>query len=218
MFNPLKVALLTLIPLGLFAQMGGGLTGFGMMGQAMAGMGASGPVVAADGTIYTLRRGPRQMMGMTQMASSLELVAIDPANGSDRWKLPLSGYLLSQLVLAPDGTIFLTDSEPGMMFDFGKGMWGPATRGDSAQKSRLIIIATTPDSARIVNQVSIDVDMLSQPVVSSDGAGSYVVYVNTFDMGEPGAMMQSGNVSVERALFAFLPDGSIKFMVKLGQM
>ena len=189
-----------------------------MMGQAMSGMGASGPVVAPDSTAYSLRQSTRTGMGMMSTGGGYELVAISPIDGSDRWKLQLSGYLFSQPVLAPDGNIFLTDSEPGMMFDFTSGMWGPTTRGDTAQKSQLIVISTTPGSARIVNQVEIDVDMLSQPVIASDGAGGYIVYVITFDMGQPGAMMQSGNNAVERYLHAFLPDGTLKFKVKLGQM
>jgi len=62
------------------------------------------------------------------------------------------------------------------------------------------------------------VDMLSQPAIAADGAGGYIVYVNTFDMGQPGSMMYGGNPGVERYLYAFQPDGTVKFKVLLGQM
>jgi outer membrane protein assembly factor BamB len=145
-------------------------------------------------------------------------VAVNPADGTDRWTLPLNGYMFSAPVLAPDGNIFLTDSEPGTMFDWSSGTWVPGTRGNAGQKSRLFVIAATPASAGIVAQVEIDVDLLSVPAIASDGAGGYLVYVNTFDMGQPGAMMFGGNPGVDRYLYAFLPDGTLKFKVALGQM
>jgi len=143
-----KTAVLALLPLGLWAQMNGGLTGFGMMGQAMTGMGAFGPVVGPDGTAYALRQSVANtgMMGAATAAGT-DLVAINPADGTARWTLRVNGYMLSEPILAPDGKIFLTDSEPGTMFDWTTGMWGPATRGDSSRKSRLIVIAATASSA-----------------------------------------------------------------------
>lgn len=220
MMQALKLMTFAFVPLGLLAQMNGGLTGFGMMGQAMSGMGASGPVFGPDGTAYVLRTntGARMTMGTPSAAAGTDLVAINPADGSDRWKLHLSGYILSQPVFAPDGTIFITDSEPGTMFDWTTGMWVARTRGDASQESRLFVIATTPTSVRIAAQTVLDVDMISQPVLAPDGAGGYLVYVNTFDMGQPGSMMGTGGTGVDRYLYAFSPDGTIRFKVKLGQM
>jgi len=102
-----KTAVLALLPLGLWAQMNGGLTGFGMMGQAMTGMGAFGPVVGPDGTAYALRQSVANtgMMGAATAAGT-DLVAINPADGTARWTLRVNGYMLSEPILAPDGRYF----------------------------------------------------------------------------------------------------------------
>jgi outer membrane protein assembly factor BamB len=200
------------------AQTNGGLSGFGMMGQAMSGMGQGGPVVGPDGTVYAIRQtaGGMGMMGAVTKGKT-ELVAVDPKDGSLRWTLQLDGYMFSEPVLTPDGNIVLTDSEPGMTFDWWNGMWGTSSRGDTGQHSRLLIINVSVNMARVAAQLEIDADMLSRPVVAVDSTGNYVIYVNSFDMGGQGGMMTGGSYGGDRNLYAFLPDGTVKFQVKLGQ-
>ena len=173
----LRLALLgtALVTVG-FAQMGGGgrmgpggsgsvTTGMGadMPGGLGAGMGSMdfGPVVGSDGTAYVLRQ--TAVTAGSQQAFKNELVAINPVGGKVNWALQIDGTMISEPVLAKDGTILLTTSEPNMIA--GSTTTGPA----------LLIIAPTATSARVQARVSINGDMLSVPVMTPDGQTIYVV-------------------------------------------
>jgi hypothetical protein len=172
-------------------------------GGVMGGMGAMafGPAVGPDGTAYVLRQTAVAGMMGSQATVKNELVAINPSNGAVNWALQIDGTMTSAPVLAKDGTILLTLSEPGMM-----------TGTAAASTPALLIVAPTATSARVQARVPVDSDMLSQPVTTPDGQTIYVVGT---DM--PSTPMRGQGASTGTTfLYAFFPGtGSLKFKVQL---
>jgi hypothetical protein len=62
--------------------------------------------------------------------------------------------------------------------------------------------------------MELDSDVLSAPRTATDETGNYVVYVTGFGMG---ADDKDAIASGQKHLFAFTPDGRIKFSVKINQ-
>jgi outer membrane protein assembly factor BamB len=193
-----------------FAQMRGGgnmgVKGVGstaMMSGLGAGMGSMvfSPTVASDGTAYVLRQTAQTgMMGSAPSVKN-ELVAINPSNGKVNWALQIDGTMISAPVLAKDGTILLTASEPEMM-----------TGISSATSPALVIVAPTSSSARVQARIPIDSDMLSLPVMTLDGQTIYVIGTDMPDT----TMAQQGMAPGNTYLYAFFPGtGSLKFKVQL---
>lgn len=220
-----------------FAQMDGGMMGpgsSGPSGQSMGngtGMGSGmgmgsremmdGPAVGPDGTAYVVRRVPTTSSSQQQMSPSStgfknELVAVNVRDGSAKWKLEITGGMVSDPALAKDGKIFFTASEFGMTGQGQSG--GMMDSGNSAsEKARLIIVTTDLVSARITKTVEVDADVLSAPKIATDETGNYVVYVVGFEMGFMGAGDNRDASAGEKNLFAFTPDGQLKFKVKLSE-
>jgi outer membrane protein assembly factor BamB len=193
-----------------FAQMrGGGAMGSLGSGSAteMSGLGAGmgnmmfGPAVGPDGTAYVLRQTVvTGMMGSNSTVKN-ELVAINPSNGNVNWTLQIDGAMISGPVLAKDGTILLTTSEPEMM-----------TGTTASTSPALVIVAPTATSARVQARVPVASEMLSLPVVTPDGQTIYVVGTDMPDTPMMGLAAPTGTTF----LYAFFPGtGSLKFKVQL---
>jgi outer membrane protein assembly factor BamB len=157
--------------------------------------------VGADGTAYVLRQTVVQgMMGGSSTVKN-ELVAINPSNGNVNWALQIDGAMISGPVLAKDGTILLTTSEPEMM-----------TGAAAAASPALLIVAPSATSARVQARVPIASDVLSLPVVTPDGQTIYVVGTDMPAATMAGLTASAGNTF----LYAFLPgSGNLKFKVQL---
>lgn len=193
-----------------FAQMRGagnmGGRGAGTTTE-MSGLGAGmgtmmfAPVVGADGTAYVVRQTVAAgMMGSTSTVKN-ELVAINASNGNVNWALQIDGTMISGPVLAKDGTILLTTSEPEMMT-------GTAATSSPA----LVIVAPAATSAHVQARIPIASDMLSLPVMTPDGQTIYVIGTDMSDT----PMTQQGMAPGNTYLYAFFPStGSLKFNVKL---
>jgi outer membrane protein assembly factor BamB len=192
----------------------------GMSGREMM----DGPTVGPDATAFVVRRAPSAAIpGMMQPQTATpahELVAVNPRDGSAKWKLQITGAMISEPALAQDGRIFLTSSEfPGLALSRLGGMMTPGGPA-SAGKARLIVVTTTAVSARISNTVEVDSDMLSAPRVATDETGSYVVYVTGFEMGGMRDYLIGDSDSTpagEKTLYAFNPDGQLRFKLKLNE-
>lgn len=157
-----------------------------------------GPVVGADGTAYVLRRSVTTMMG--QSTAKTELIAVSPSSGKVNWALQIDGSMISEPVLAKDGSILVTTSEPAM---------GSAT---STVKPSLLIIAPGTTSARVQAKIPIDADVLSSPVATPDGQ---TIYVIASDM-PTGMMRNPSSGTFASYLYAFFPGtGNLKFKVQL---
>ena len=95
--------------------------------------------------------------------------------------------------------------------------------GNSAQsnKSRFLVISATATSATITTTVQVDSDIFGAPQVVSTGVGptDYVVYVTGMEMPSRGSNIDDRDSipAGEKTLYAFLPDGRLKFKVKIGQ-
>ncbi len=243
----LAIALLTLLPGAVaFSQMGGGMMGDGSQGGMYGGgqsngngqgfgnmmgsggmtgpngmMGADGMMggggmgagmmagltVGPDGTPYFVRRitpaTAGQMMQQTVQVKN-ELVALDPLTGATKWKLEITGNHISEPVAAKDGQLFLTVSD--------SPMWSQPGQGAVAQSTaKLLVISAT---GTVLKTTGVESSLISAPVVAGD-APNYLVYVVGYAAGasaSPGSMMQG-----DRTLYAFYPNGSLKFKVNLSQ-
>ena len=226
---------------GMGNGMGGGMMGPGSSGTAGttgmnpgqgmgSGMGMSGamgsremmdgPTVGPDGTAYVVRLASAStsnqgMMSPSSSAFKYELVAISVWDGSAKWKLEITGTMVSEPTLAKDGKIFMTASDFVMsnQSQSGGGMMNPGS-STTSRKSRLIIVTTDLVSARISNTVEVDSDVLSAPRTATDETGNYVIFVTGFEMG---ADDKDAIASGQKNLYAFTPDGRIKFSVKINQ-
>ncbi|MBI4905170.1 MAG: hypothetical protein HY820_16160 [Acidobacteria bacterium] len=242
-----SVLTLTLLTATAFAQMGSGMGSGGMQGSGQPGtgmgagmMGANGMMdasmgsgmmndltVGPDGTVYVVR--PVQAQApltpgnpSQQYAFKQELAAISPADGTVRWKLELTGSHMSELVVGKDGKLFLGLDDGQMMAQGqqGGGMMNPGTSAQST-KSRFLVISATATSAVITRTLVVDSDILGAPQVVSTGLSpaDYVIYVTGMDMPSRGSNVDDRDSipAGEKTLYAFLPDGSLKFKVKIGQ-
>lgn len=187
--------------MGSGSGMMGGATGFGMQG-GMAGMGAgmgnmaSDLAIGNDGTAYVMRA--TAVTAGNQQTIKRELLAVNPSSGNANWALQIDGTLVSEPVLAKDGTILLTTSEP-------RAAW------NTAVKPALLIVAPAATSARVQARVLVDADFLSAPVITPDGQTIYVVAVDMPFMS--GSQTASAGSTY---LYAFNPGtGVLKFKVQL---
>ena len=196
-------------------------SGMGMSGAMGSREMMDGPTVGPDGTVYVVRLASaattnQGMMSPLNSVSKYELVAISASNGLPKWRLEITGAMVSEPALAKDGKIFMTASDFVMngQSQSGGGMMNPGS-STTSRKSRLLIVTTDLVSARISETVEVDSDVLSAPRTVTDETGNnYVVYVTGFEMG---ADDKDAIGSGRKSLFAFTPDGGIKFRVKINQ-
>ncbi|GEM_PF-6417385 len=197
----------------------------GAMGSGM-GIGMTEDLaVDKDGTAYVVRAvAAPQSTGTTSTSATwqYELAAISPADGSLKWKLTIPGGRVSHPRLATDGQIFLTVDNYQMFYanylSGGKMMTGSQAQSNDGQ---MIIVSHTDSSASIQATIQTTSDVLSAPrIVNDNGTGSYLVYVVGYDMmswtqapGSSGTTFSPGN----KVLYAYGPDGTLKFSVQLGQ-
>lgn len=241
------LTVLLILPSFVLAQMGGGGgmqgSNSGLRRMANGAMGAGGMTqdlgIGPDGTLYVVR--PVQMMsqgsagnGNRQYAMKQELVAINPANGMLKWRLELTGGRVSEPVFGKDGRIFLALDDGSLMASQGGrssgngpgggggGMMNPGgATATQANQSRFLVITATATAATILATVTVDSDVLSSPKVVSTGSGAadYVVYVTGLEMPSFDSMSDDRDSipAGEKTLYAFLPDGKIKFKVTIGK-
>ena len=200
--------------LGGGTEMGGGMgMGSGMMNDL-----AVGP----DRTAYILRRtGTPQPGGMMQSGNNswkTELVALDLRNGAEKWKIEVDAEMVSEPVFGKDGRIFVTAADVRGQGTQGGGMMTPGTSGVT-RKAQLLVIVPAATSASVMAKTDVDSDVLSAPRVAPDDAGGYVVYATGFEMSGMGRNEDDRDsaASGQRDLYAFTPDGRVKFKVKIGQ-
>jgi outer membrane protein assembly factor BamB len=144
--------------------------------------------------------------------SQYELVALNPLNGTPKWKLAITGTMVSEPVLGKDGKIFMTASDFAMNGQGQSGgMMNSGTSTTTSGKSRLLIVTPYPTTASITATITVDSDVLSAPRTAADGSGSYVIYATGFEMGTDTDAIASG----QKTLYAFTPAGATKFTVKL---
>lgn len=226
-----------------FAQMMGGGSGnnpsgsapYMQMFQSMSSAGGMGSgmgigmtedlAVDTDGTAYVIRAvAGTQSTDATSPAVNwqYELAAISPVDGSLKWKLTIPGGRVSNPRLGGDGRIFLTvDNYQKFYANYVSG--GMMMSGNQALSNdgQLIIVAHTDSSASIQASIQTSSDALSAPqIVAGTTAGSYLVYVVGYDMmswtqgsGNSTGSFAPGN----KVLYAFQPDGTLKFSVRLAQ-
>ena len=115
--------------------------------------------------------------------SQYELVALSPVNGLAKWKLAITGTMVSEPALGKDGKIFMTASDFVMTGknQSGGGMMNPGTATGTARKSRLIVVTANSTSASISSTIEMDSDVLSAPKVVAE-ATNYSVYVTGFEL------------------------------------
>ncbi|MBN9656536.1 MAG: hypothetical protein J0H49_00060 [Acidobacteria bacterium] len=225
-----------------WAQMMGGGSGtysgsgpYMEMFQAMSSSGAIGSgmgigmtedlAVDTDGTAYVVRAvASTQTPGTTAPTATwqYELAAVSPADGSLLWKLTIPGGRVSHPRLGSDGRIFLTVDNYQMFYanylSGGMMMSGSQVQANDGQ---LVIVTHTSSSASIQATVQTVSDVLSAPrIVTDSGTGNYLVYVMGYDM--MSWTQGSGNVSGSfapgnKVLYAYKPDGTLKFSVQLAQ-
>lgn len=196
------------------------------MGSAMGMSGAmrsremmDGPTVGPDGTVYVVRLASTSTSSQGMMSSptgsvKYELVAISQVNGSAKWRLEITGTMVSEPVLGKDGKIFLTASDFVMNGQSQSGgMMNTGSSNATTGKSRILIVTAFPTTATITSTITVDSDVLSSPKAADD-SGSYVVYATGFKMGTDGDAIAGGT----KTLYAFTPSGQVKFSVKINQL
>lgn len=211
-------------PSGHYMQMFQSMGGTPMMGSGM-GVGMTDDLtVAPDGTAYVIRsiESTRPANGTPLSASwQFELTAISPEDGSTKWKLPVSGGRVSRPVLASDGLIYLTVDNYQMLyanFSSGGSMMTPSQA--QAKDGQVLVISHSNAGASILRTIQTASDILSGPRIVADPSDSYLVYVLGYDMmswtSTPGSNTPTFAPG-EKTLYAYRPDGSLKFSVQLSQ-
>lgn len=195
-------------------------SGMGMSGAMGSREMMDGPTVGPDGTVYVVRLASaattnQGMFSPSTIAAKYELVAISASNGLTKWKVEITGAMVSEPALGKDGKIFMTASDfvMGGQSQSGGGMMNPGASTTAARKSRLIVVTAYPASASISNTIELDSDVLSAPKVT-DEANGYTVYVTGFEMG---ANDMDAVTSGQKTLYAFTSAGNLKFSVKINQ-
>ncbi len=198
----------------------GGMAGMGSMGAPMSAMRT--PVIGPDGTAYVLRSAPTPANQSSFPPAGKELAAVDPSTGGVRWTVPIDGWMVSRPAVAGDGRIFLTASGTPMAYgstQWGGMMWGPMMGGNytpgAASPSTLFIVGDGGTSATLIARVELDARALSEPQLAPDPDGGYLVYVTGFNMGWNG--YNAASAPAGAFLYAFHPDGQLKFKVALGR-
>lgn len=202
-------------------QTAGSGMGNALMSAMNMGMGGremmDGPTIGADGTAYVIRSLAQAAVGTTTQGQPRhELVAVNMRDGSARWKLEITGGMISEPALAKDGKLFLTVADFPVATQTGGGMMNP--RGSAGTgKAKLLVISVAQASARIDATVEVESDILSTPRVAVDDSG-YVVYVTGFERGAMNNGTDNDSIAAgEKHLYAFNPDGSRRFRLKLGE-
>jgi hypothetical protein len=205
-----------------YMQMFQSMGGTAMMGSGM-GVGMTDDLaVGPDGTAYVIRAiAATPPAGSTSSATSwqYELAAISPVDGSAAWKLPVSGGRVSRPVLASDGLIYLTVDNYQMFYAnylAGGSMMTPSQA--QANDGQLLVISHTNSSASVMLTIQAQSDVLSVPRIVADPSGSYVIYVLGYDMMSWTSGSGTTFAPGEKMLYAYRPDGSLKFSVKLSQV
>ena len=154
-------------------------SGMGMSGAMGSREMMDGPTVGPDGTVYVVRLASaattnQGMMSPSTSASKYELVAISASNGLTKWRVEITGTMVSEPALGKDGKIFMTASDFAMngQNQSGGGMMNPGASTTTARKSRLIIVTAYPASASISNTIELDSDVLSAPRTATDETGN----------------------------------------------
>lgn len=223
---------MTLDPQGDYTQMFQSAAGMGAMGSGM-GVGMTEDLALdADGTAYVVRAVASQPGTTGSQTSSwqYELAAISPADGSVKWKLRIPGGRLSHPTLAPDGRIFLTVDNYQMFYANYRSGGQMMTGSDAAANDgQLLIITHTDSGASVQATIQTNSDVLAAPrIVAGPSASGYFVYVLGYDMmswtTSTGSglrnVMPDGSASFapgNKVLYAYQPDGTLKFSVQLGQ-
>lgn len=209
---------------GLYMQMFQNMGQTPMMGSGM-GVGMTDDfAVGPDGTAYVVRsiESTGSANGTPLSASwQFELTAISPVDGSANWKLPISSGRVSRPVLASDGLIYLAVDNYQMLYaNFSSG--GSMMTSSQAQTNdgRILVISQSNGTASIVRTIQTASDILSAPRIAADPSGAYLVYVLGYDMMSwtSTSASQAGTFAPgEKTLYAYRPDGSLKFSVKLSK-
>ncbi|MBZ5601931.1 MAG: hypothetical protein LAO79_06470 [Acidobacteriia bacterium] len=192
---------------GSYMQMfsnGGGMVGAGM------GFGMAGDfTVAPDGTMYIVRVTGTPAQSSSTGSWQYELLAISPVNGGTLWKLQLPGGRISQPVLSTtsDGLIFITVDD-----FFSMGIGRMAWTQPDANSAKLLMITHTASSASIASTITPGAGALSEPSIVADPAGGYLIAVIGYDLP---AAAQFSTTPPTKTLYAYKPNGSLKFSVKL---
>ena len=191
-----------------------------MMGSGM-GVGMTEDLaVSPDGTAYVIRS-VATSSPISSNTWQFELTAITPMDGSVKWTLPIPGGRASSPVLATDGLIYVSVDNYQMFYaNFASG--GSMMTQDQALANygKLLVIAATDRSAAILHTIQTASDVLSIPRTVTDPSGGYLIYVLGYDMMSWTSMPASGSTTFgpgEKTLYAYRPDGSLKFSVKLSQ-
>ena len=211
-------------PVGDYMKMFQGMGGTPMMGSGM-GVGMTDDIaIAADGTAYVIRSiaSAQPANGMPASTSwQFELAAINPSDGSTAWKLQLPGGRVSRPVIASDGLIYLTVDNYQMFyanFSAGGSMMTPSQA--QINDGQLLVISPANGSASILRTIQTTSDVLSAPRMAADPAGGYLIYVLGYDMMSWTPTQGSNTVTFapgEKVLYAYQPDGTLKFSIKLSQ-
>ncbi len=204
----------------------------GNMGAMGSGMGVGMTedlAVDSGGTAYVVRAvAAAQQNGMNGQNSNwqFELAAISPNDGSLQWKIRIPGGRVSHPRLAADGRIFVTvDSYQMFYANYVSGGQMMTGADASSNEGQLVVITHTDSSASIQAVIQTNSDVLSAPrLVAEPSTGSYMIYVVGYDMmswtATPGKGMGSGTGAFapgNKVLYAYRPDGTLKFSVQLGQ-
>jgi hypothetical protein len=207
-------------PPGNYMQMFRSMAETPMIGSGM-GVGMTDDfTVGSDGTAYIIRSVANAPSAAgTWPAWRFELDAISPVDGSTKWKLPISSGRVSSPVLASDGLIYLTVDNYQMFYaNYTSGGAMMTTAQVQANDGQLLVISALDGSASIMRTIQTSSDVLSAPRIVPDPAGGYMVYVLGYDMMSWTATPASAIPTVapgEKTLYAYRPDGSLKFSVKM---
>lgn len=210
---------------GPYMEMFQTMNAFGSMGSGM-GVGMTEDLtVDADGTAYVIRAvatTPSTGSATPTATWQYELAAVSPVDGTLEWKLTIPGGRVSHPRLASDGRIFLTVDNFQMFYaNYLSGGMMMSQSQAQANDGQLVIVSHTASSAAIDATIQTTSDVLSAPRIAADNAtGSYVVYVVGYDMMSwtQGSGASSGTFAPgNKVLYAYLPDGTLKFSVQLAQ-
>lgn len=210
---------------GPYMEMFQTMNAFGSMGSGM-GVGMTEDLtVDTDGTAYVIRAvatTPSSGTSAPATAWQYELAAVSPEDGTIEWKLTIPGGRVSHPRLAGDGRIFLTVDNFQMFYaNYLSGGMMMSQSQAQANDGQLVIVSHTASSASIDATIQTTSDVLSAPRIAADNAtGSYLVYVIGYDMMSwtQGAGSSSGTFAPgNKVLYAYRPDGTLKFSVQLAQ-